>query len=353
MTSTHSHDALLKKIQTILSKTSEMPPLERAFPFPWKEAEDALGELLGIPHLSFSSHFSSWHPSSQKNVSSSCVISLELSPLLGAVHFLMSHEDVAHLSSFCLNPDHSTEGFSDPRLQEGYYKFLVLQILQTLDRMKIFKDASLKCISWEEPLTSESLCLNISITLPSKTIHGTLLLPEVFLDHFKNYKPFQTLSLLNNESIQDKEFTLHFEIGKLSLSTEIWQSATSGDFLVLDHSNYDPDSHKGSLVISLERTPLFQGRIKPDGIKILDFLPASTEEASEQELTSTELKIELEPICMSLKKILDLKPDSILEISPHPEQTVLLTINSTVVGEGELLKLGEVVGVRILTIFGT
>lgn len=341
MTLPHTHDSWLKKIQTILTTSS----LDKHFPFPWEEVEKKLSELLGISDLSLSCELSSWHPHPSYSI-----LSFELSPILGAVHWAMSPEDVSLLSQFCLSQEEDREGFSDPRLQEGYYKFLILRVLHLLDQLKIFKETSLRCVVAEEPFNTECKCLHISISLPTKTIHGKLLLPETFLDHFRNYKPFQTLSFLNNTSLQKREFPLHFEIGKTSISSEEWQNAQIGDFLVLDQAHYDPSTHKGSLVISLKKTAILQGRIKSDGIKILDLLPLSEEEPEKKDENLQEIRVELEPISMPLKNILELKPESLIEISPHPEQAVLITIHSKIVGKGELIKLGHVTGVRILKI---
>lgn len=58
--------------------------------------------------------------------------------------------------------------------------------------------------------------------------------------------------------------------------------------------------------------------------------------------------IEVGRIQMSLKKLLELEPGNLLELDIHPENGVDLVVNSKCIAKGELLKIGDVLGVRIL-----
>ena len=60
--------------------------------------------------------------------------------------------------------------------------------------------------------------------------------------------------------------------------------------------------------------------------------------------------VEVERIKMSLEKILQLKPGNVLELPAKPEQGVILTIHGKKVARGELLKIGDVLGVKIIEI---
>lgn len=90
----------------------------------------------------------------------------------------------------------------------------------------------------------------------------------------------------------------------------------------------------------------------------------NTEDENENalpELTKTELPfvadeinldivIEVGRLQMSIQKLTELTPGNILEIDVRPENGVDLVINGKRIAKGELLKLGEVLGVRILDI---
>lgn len=62
------------------------------------------------------------------------------------------------------------------------------------------------------------------------------------------------------------------------------------------------------------------------------------------------LTIELGQIQMTMDHVLKLEPGNLLESDIHPENGVNLTINGKVVAKGELLRIGEVFGVRILQV---
>ncbi|MBA2368231.1 MAG: type III secretion system cytoplasmic ring protein SctQ [Candidatus Protochlamydia sp.] len=60
------------------------------------------------------------------------------------------------------------------------------------------------------------------------------------------------------------------------------------------------------------------------------------------------LTVEVGCIQMSMDQLLRLEPGNLLEINVNPANGVDLTINGKVVGKGELLKIGEALGVRVV-----
>jgi flagellar motor switch protein FliN/FliY len=60
--------------------------------------------------------------------------------------------------------------------------------------------------------------------------------------------------------------------------------------------------------------------------------------------------VELARLKITLDKLMSLNPGNLLELPIHPDQGVTLTIHGQKVGKGELVYLGEVLGVRILEI---
>jgi flagellar motor switch protein FliN/FliY len=51
---------------------------------------------------------------------------------------------------------------------------------------------------------------------------------------------------------------------------------------------------------------------------------------------------------MTVEQLTKLEPGNLLEIEIHPENGVLLTIQGKAVGKGELIRVGEAIGVRVL-----
>lgn len=60
------------------------------------------------------------------------------------------------------------------------------------------------------------------------------------------------------------------------------------------------------------------------------------------------LTVEVGRIQMTIEQLLKLEPGNLLEIDIHPKNGVDLTINGKVVGKGELIRIGEALGVRVM-----
>jgi flagellar motor switch protein FliN len=61
------------------------------------------------------------------------------------------------------------------------------------------------------------------------------------------------------------------------------------------------------------------------------------------------LVVEIGRLQMPLDKLLQLQPGNVLELPIHPEEGVYLVLNGKKVAKGELIKLGELLGVKILS----
>jgi flagellar motor switch protein FliN/FliY len=128
--------------------------------------------------------------------------------------------------------------------------------------------------------------------------------------------------------------------------------------------------------ISLLNTPIFQAKIKKNKIHILDYanyyeekkiMEEKIEETTEEEekieevspveegaisIKDTPLKVtvELAKISMTLEKLTSLQTGNFLELSTSLEGPINLTVNGKKIGKGELISLGETLGVKILEI---
>jgi flagellar motor switch protein FliN/FliY len=239
--------------------------------------------------------------------------------------------------------------------------------------------------------------------------------------------------------------TIHLEVGRTTLQSQEWMQISLGDFLLLDRCMALPDEEKARVMLTINGTPLFRGRIKNGTIKILetppyheveetmaqktpgndendheDFVSEFDEdeeyedvdediededededdedigEESEEDIedeTNEEIEDEsdegieeesgetseneegvenqqVEPettpssfsladvpltvvieagrIQIPLKKLIELEPGSLLDTDIHPANGVDLMVNGKLIGKGELIRIGETIGVRIL-----
>lgn len=78
--------------------------------------------------------------------------------------------------------------------------------------------------------------------------------------------------------------------------------------------------------------------------------PAQKNEVIKPEELSLTIVVEVGRIQVSVQKLMELQPGNVLDLSVYPENGVDLIVNGRCVGKGELLKVGETLGVRVLDI---
>lgn len=341
----------LRLVEQALAKVEQLPPLEENFPFPWSDASQAVQAALELPQMALSATKVAWKgPQDQLQGMGDrpAVISIEITPVEGLVYFALPKQDVAHLTAEAATAGQHKEGFSNAKLQEGFYHFLWLKVIEAIDHLKVFKEVSFNFAPASSLPQENGFCIDIDCTLSDKTLKGRLICPQTFLAAFKAHHPIQKGTLLSSDAIHGIEVTLRTEVGTTSISSEEWEKINVGDFLILDRCSYDPYEGKGSVSLLLGETPLLMARIKPEGMKILDY--ALYQEETPQDEKSFSLKAEIGRIRMPLSKLLHVEPGAMLEITARPEQGVDIMVGGKKVAKGELLKLGETAGLRILDI---
>lgn len=238
-----------------------------------------------------------------------------------------------------------------------------------------------------------------------------LLSPDLRRSWVEGLTKQHSSSPFSKEMTQAVWLTLHIEAGKTQLLPSEWSTIQLGDFLVLDSCSIaDPQHLEGKILLTLEGKPAFRAKLKDNQLKILEFpllhevespmakqpeeedefedLNLSAEESfedldedlfeeeskesnqnsapssppqSSKETQSTEAQIglvhleeipmtivvEMGQIQMNVDQLLKLEPGNLLPLQLSPEQGVHLTINGRVVAKGELIRLGDLLGVRI------
>lgn len=102
-----------------------------------------------------------------------------------------------------------------------------------------------------------------------------------------------------------------------------------------------------------------EGELKPEEEAPLEGTPIDKSKAhlvpEEQEIKVTSpqdiplnIVVEVGRLQMSVKTLMELKPGNLLDLNIHPEAGVELVVNGSRVGKGELLQVGDTIGVRIL-----
>jgi len=404
----------VKKIEGALEEMKAIPLWGYPPSFPWEKFNQALAKNLEV------SDFQVQYTGTEKKTAEHAlaglgenpsILAFTLAPLETPFYWALPQDDAAALSSYALHPHLKAKGFSDPRLQTGFYQFLCLETVQIINQLRAFEDLNIKMHSFKSFLEKEAVCIDISIKLNQRTLRGRLIIPtelhQAFKLHFAEKKP----SLLSKDIAKKTDVTLSLEAGNVTLTLGQWKQIQCGDFIILDRCSFDPKSHKGIVTIALEKTPLLKAKIKENKIKILDYalyLEENTdidmknpedeenheedtdfssepeesyqkEESSEEENQQNEdsalwsakenssdsmekmistheipitINVEVARLRMNLEKLLELQPGNVLELDVIPDMGVDLTINGKKVARGELVKLGEILGVKILNLGG-
>lgn len=384
-------------------------PLSGFLPvFPWEEFGEKLAALVEHPQLKISPvsvYTASYKTFSQGLGGKVVSVEIEATPLAGAVFLLMGKEDIDHLCSQILTHSPSYKGFSSPFLQEGFYRYLCTQTVALINEMGCFQDLALKI---GKPLAIENedaLCIDLEIKTAKRSFFARLLCSVTFHEALKKHFVQKQEGLMNRELLQATPLTSVLSLGSVRLPLSTFKTLRTGDFLLLNSCLWDPNSKKGTAELLLNNIPIFRVRLKEDLVKILNYaIPedgspmdennheseaSDLNEAEEQEFAALEsegihsdesqsdlygtdqevaeesgglistkeiplhLVVEVARMQMTLDELFNLSPGNTLELAVRPEQGVYLTVQGKRVAKGELIRLGDLLGVRILKLGNT
>jgi flagellar motor switch protein FliN/FliY len=382
----------VKQIHSALEELQEIPLWGHSPIFPLEACAQALGEALHLPDMRLSIENTQMRSGSEITAglgSHLYPITLELTPLAEPFFWIMAQEDVKKLCSSALFAHPNGKGFTSSGFQEGFYRFLSLHAAEIIDRQEAFQDLSLKVAPSRALPKEEALCMDVAIHLPKQTVWGRVVCPSAFREAFKTHFSQMTPSLSASPLAKNIQVSLTAEAGYTRLSLSQFYTVKAGDFIMLDRCLYNPSSHKGTVILSLNGTPLLRARLKGDSLKIVDYafyyedimndrenmpeddepsdfsaeLPeeenhlwTSSEEDSETSLEQhiaaqdiqLSLTVEVARLKIHLDKLLHLQPGNVLELPIRPEQGVDLSIGGKKMAKAELVKLGDILGVKIL-----
>lgn len=368
----------IKQIETLVFAAQEIPMWGAFPPFPWEAFSKELSSALGVKDLTVSARNAEWKKKRSILTGmgrSPLQLAIELSPLEGHCSLVFPAEDALKLSAWTIHPEAGREGFSDPYLQKGFFRYLCAQSMEVIETMGVIPGLAPKLI--EMPLEKEdSYCIDIAIEHQKKTIWARLICPTPFQKSINHHYAQEWNPSLPSDLYSSVFTDLSISAGQTTLPQSSWQKVLQGDFVILDHCSYYPNSKKGTFQLECEGTPLFQTKIKENSIKILDYAhyfkdnkmesedyeKPFDEPTDEPELAietsqplpmispksvPISLTIEIARLKMSLDKLLKLKPGNVIDLGVQLEAEVSLIANGQCVGRGELLQIGEVIGVKI------
>lgn len=388
MTTPKSFD-WVREISPDLKKLDSIP-LTGSPPFPWEELSAKLSQTFER-ELTIKPGETTWRKKEDLLTGlgdTPYPLTLTIPSLRGQVCWVMPAQEIEVLAALLLTKDPRPLTFHDPSLNESFYRFLALEVLHHLTQID---NTLTPILSNHSSLPSEdSLCKDISLLIDGETLWGRLMIHPEFRTSWVEHFAQQSVP---SEIGQLIETTVHLEAGKCQMTPQEWKSINLGDFLLLDSCTLETEHFDGKVLLTINGHPTFRAKLKDGTLKILE-LPLShevetpmakedefndldlpEEDSFEEDLFSEESEIEEEVpeklttvqetplfspeqlplnlvievgrIQMSVDQLMKLEPGNMLETDIHPENGVNLTVQGKVVGKGELIRIGEAIGVRI------
>lgn len=382
----------IHRIHQTLQEMKEIPLWGNMPAIPWDRCVQEIAPLLQTPELSLVVGDTQLLREEQIALglgSSPIVTAIQLTPLVGQCFWIMAQEDVSLLISLSLTEDQNQKAGISTSFQEGFYRFLLLEIIKTIDSVQPFHDLSVKMGSLITAFPKENcVCIDIGIHHPKKVLWGRIACPMSFYQTFKAHFTNTVFSINASSLSKDIDVSISAKIGHTQLKVSQWEKIAVGDFLLLDTCSYSPDTAKGTATLFLEQTPLFTVICKQTNCKIIDyayqeeymdseeekdFVQEDDDDSSLEQNDDTDLEqdekanfeqekltsiadtpltihVEIARKKMNLKKILQLKPGNVIELATRPEQGVHLSVNGKIIAHAEIIQLGDTLGVKILEI---
>ncbi len=350
--------ATLEKISEILLHSDQIPLLSAPTPFPFDALSQELSPLLDGKEVQFTKKPKVWKTKEElfhlmgENPQVAPVL---FSPLEGEALWIMSQADMHKLTSNLLFKHGEAKGFLSDVLEEGYFRYLLLELLSLLSKMELFSPFSLKISDSAEPQDTSYLCQDLLMKIDGHAVSGRVaissLLQKSWQQHFA-----ATTSFVSGKIASSLELSLSCQAGSTQLLPSLFQKIGVGDFLLLDSMNYDPKKEKFSLLVALGDLPLFQAKLHKDSIELIN--PASYhEETTMEDKPSPNLEtaladlpmnivVEMGRIPITLEKLSQLEPGNFLTL-PSFDNQVSLLVGGKKLAKGELVYIGDALGVRI------
>ncbi|PIS01304.1 MAG: hypothetical protein COT84_03030 [Chlamydiae bacterium CG10_big_fil_rev_8_21_14_0_10_35_9] len=273
-------------------------------------------------------------------------IEMAAQPILENCYLFMDQEEISKIISWALFKKEEGSSFSSELLQEGFYRYMVLETLDIIEQDNLCQGLSFKITQETAEIKEACLVIDLQITYLQKTCFAKVFLTKGFIDSWDN----QIKSTIDFTKLPVTEsLNLNFKalIAETAVSENILETITPGDVILLDKTYYDSKLHQGFVLLQLENTPLFQAKLKQDKIKIIG--PAFSEEELNEEVQDLPLNLHVEigSFKIPFKQLMTLEEGETIDLPHNIEQDIDLTLNGNYLGKGELIKVGEAFGIRV------
>ncbi len=388
----------LKHIEPALLACNEIPLLGGVPSFPWEVLKKQLAKAFLCDTLELYPSIPQWRAQDQllkglgENLAS---LNIAIPQLEGSLCWVMSQADIGILMSALFSGYSKTADFVASDFYQGFYHYVAAMVMKFVDEAPFVGKLSPRITGEALPQGEASFCYDVSVEIASEIAShkmlGRLCLSRAFQQSWRARFLPKKPATITSDLLQKVELLLHIEGGRTTLTRKEWALAAVGDFVLLDTCSLDPETGKGGVTLNVQGRVLLRGRIKQGELKLKEYpfyqeeLATMVGEFSEEDLEeedgetlpgeegdalseasapegksegkqavklsvddlSVSLVVEVTRMRMSVQKLLELKPGDTLPLDAQFEKGIDLMINGRKVGAGELLRMGDCLGVRI------
>lgn len=299
-----------------------------------------------------------------------------LEPLTTPCYLLISKQSVESLFLQTVALEEK-QPFLGEQISQGFLSYLLIDLVYAFAKLHYLSyNFCLKNIDLvTEPKKLEpSFVVDAALKQPSFTLWAKFLFPKNFRDQIERHistRPLDPQAAIS----QALEIELFFEAGSVALKHDDFKKIHQGDFVILDRCLIDPETLEGNVYLTLNDRPLWMGKLTKDGVELKtepfykeSFMDQETDDldAMEDELEPSEannpeplssfsdievsINVVLDQIKMKAGDLLQLSPGDTIKTGSLTAKNILLVAGGKKIARGELVKLGEVLGVRITEI---
>lgn len=284
----------------------------------------------------------------------------------GEMFFLTSEEELQRLMVAVFNDSSLASYFYEKDRLLGFHYYFSAEVCKLFEELgwvpslaaKLTGDASFSA----REIQGTVQVIEISCYLDAHLFRFQLLFPEATYHSCQKFfsgmqQEFDVYSI-----DQTRLLSLSVEVGYCHLTQEEWKQVVMGSFILLDSCLYDPDTAESGAMLSIHKQQFFGGRFldpKSGDFKIISYPNVQPEDAplpEDHEAPAAplpghcKLVAEVARYGLAVDEFLKLAPGSILNLGVHPSRGVDIILDGAKVGRGEILALGDVLGIRVLEV---
>ncbi|AHK63687.1 type III secretion system cytoplasmic ring protein SctQ [Chlamydia avium] len=287
-------------------------------------------------------------------------------PLESGDFFLItSEEDLQAFMVAVFNDTSLASYFYEKDKLLGFHYYLCAELCKLIQELTWIPTLSIKVID-DTKFSGKHIqgsyeVIDVTCGLDGKTLRLRLLFSDALCDSCRKLLSGSEQSL-DMQQLAPLPLTLSVEIGYCQLSQDEWKQVRPGSFILLDSCLYDPDTEESGGLLTIKNQQFFGGRFldtKSGDFKVTSYPSLQQEEPPEEASrgfstsASGQYKLVAEAARYSLtvEEFLKITQGSVLQFPGiHPVRGIDLILNGTKVGRGEIVSLGDVLGIRVLQV---